>query len=113
MERYIFEETDMERKIYFLGRPIWKGRYIFEETDIDGKEGKLGSMVCNVAAGTLVVVYLPALAFAVSHSYSLLSNCNPEISIFCDQVQSVFQAFVQISPEPNTRFGNQCSYQII
>ena len=58
--------------------------YIFEETDMDRKEGKLGSMVCNVAAGTLVVVYLPALGFAVSHSYSLLSNCNPEISIFYD-----------------------------
>ena len=53
--------------------------YIFEETDIDGKEGKLGSMVCNVAAGTLVVVYFPALVFAVSHSYSLLSKCNQEI----------------------------------
>ena len=40
---------------------------------------------------------------SVSHSYSLLSKCNPEIllsSIFYDQVQSVFQAFVQISPEP-------------
>ena len=37
MERYIFEETDMERKIYFLGRPIWKGRYIFEETDMERK----------------------------------------------------------------------------
>ena len=96
-----FEETDMDGKIYF------------EETDMDGKEGKLGSMVCNVATGTLVVVYLPALAFAVSQSYSLLSSCNTEIFIFYNQVQSVFQAFVQLSPEPNTRFGYQWSYQII
>ena len=47
-------------------------RYIFEETDMDGKEGKLGSMVCNVAAGTLVVVYLPALAFSVAFIQSSL-----------------------------------------
>ena len=54
-----------------MRRLIWKERYIFEETDIDGKEGKLGSMVCNVAAGTLVVVCFPTLVFAVSHSYKL------------------------------------------
>ena len=42
------------------------GKIYFEETDIDGKEGKLGSMVCNVAAGTLVVVYFPTLAISVA-----------------------------------------------